>query len=81
MGKNGFHGFPSNKVLAEKWIMAIKAYHLMDRLNTSKLSHSFHKICKRHFQRNDFELNGKGQTVIKAGSVPSLFLPVEIDVT
>lgn len=75
VAKNGLHSFPSNKSVAEKWIMAIKAFHLMDRLNTKGLSHSFHKICKKHFKDSDMKLNGKGQCVVKPNSIPSLLLP------
>lgn len=77
---NGFHSFPSKKSLAERWITAIKASHLEDRLNSNTLSRSFNKICKKHFLPTDFQLNGKGQMVVKDDSVPSLFLPDDIDV-
>lgn len=75
IAKNGFHSFPSNKLVAEKWIMAIKGFNLMDRLNTNNLSHSFYQICKKHFKDSDLQLNGKGQCVVKTNSIPSLFLP------
>lgn len=80
IAKNGFHSFPSKKLIAERWIIAIKAFNLEERLNENKLAHSFYKICKKHFKNTDFELNGKGQSVIKTDSVPSLFLPEDIDV-
>lgn len=81
VAKSGFHSFPSNILVAERWIFAIKAFNLQDRLNANKLSHSFYKVCKKHFTDSDFRLNGKGQTVVKADSVPSLFLPDDIDVS
>lgn len=77
--KNGFHSFPSNKLAAERWIMAIKAFNLLDRLKTNKLS--FYKVCRKHFKDTDLQLNGKGQTVVKPDSTPSLFLPDDIDVS
>lgn len=80
VGKNGLHSFPSNKDVAEKWIFALKAFNLMDRLNDNKLAHSFNKVCKRHFKETDFKLNGKGQSIVKHDSIPSLFLPTQIDV-
>lgn len=78
IAKSGLHSFPSNKSTAEKWIRAIKSYNLLDRLHDNKLSRSYHKICKIHFREDDFTQNGKGQVIIKAGSVPSLFLPIEV---
>lgn len=81
VARNGLHSFPSNKLTAERWIIAIKAFYLMDRLNNNKLSHSYYKLCKKHFQESDFQLNGKGQRIVKPDSIPSLFLPNEIDVS
>lgn len=75
VAKNGLHSFPSNKLAAERWIIAMKASNLMDRFHSGKLSHSYQKVCKRHFKADDFQLNGKGQAVVKPDSTPSLFLP------
>lgn len=81
MAKSGLHSFPTNRLAAERWILAIKAFDLMDRLNDNKLAHSFYKICRNHFQETDFQLNGKGQRIVKPDSVPSLLLPLESDVS
>lgn len=81
VAKNGLHSFQSNRLLAQRWITALKAFNLEDRLNSNTLAHSFYKVCRKHFKDTDFQLNGKGQTVVKADSVPSLFLPDDIDVT
>lgn len=80
MGNNEFHSFPKNKLVAEKWISATKTFHLNDHLNAGKLSGSFYKVCRKHFPQSDLVKNGKGQTVVKQGYVPSLFLPTDIDV-
>lgn len=70
----GLHCFPSNNLLAVKWIMAIKAYNLIGRLNENKLS-SYLKVCNRHFNQNDFQENIDGKSQLVANCVPSLFLP------
>ena len=70
----GLHSFPANKTVAEKWIMAIKAYHLLDLLKENKLARSYRKVCKKHFNEEDY-VNGTNQLV--QNSVPSLFLPDE----
>ncbi|XP_037030403.1 uncharacterized protein LOC119070238 [Bradysia coprophila] len=75
VGKSGFHSFPTNKVSAERWIVATKSHHLIDRLAANKLSNSFYKVCRKHFADTDFTKNGKGQIIIKQESTPSLFLP------
>lgn len=77
-GKNGFHSFPSNILAAERWVRAIQAWNLVDRLKANKVSHSFYKVCRKHFKDTDFQLNGKGQIVVKADSTPSLFLPDDV---
>ncbi|KAG4074956.1 hypothetical protein HA402_014535 [Bradysia odoriphaga] len=79
IAKNGLHSFPSNRLAAEKWIEATKAFHLINRLYTNTLSHSYYKVCKKHFEQTDFQLNGKGQIVVKSDSIPSLFLPDDAD--
>lgn len=71
---NGLHSFPADKKLAEKWIEAIKAFNLMDRLNENKLAHSHRKVCKKHFCETDFLPNTNGRQLVP-NSVPSLFLP------
>lgn len=80
VAKNGVHSFPTNKAAAERWVMAAKAFHLIERLHANKLAHSYYKICRKHFVESDFQTNGKGQIVIKPESTPSLFLPDGIDV-
>lgn len=80
VARNGLHSFPTNKVAAERWVKATKAFHLIERLNANTLSHSFYKICRKHFVESDFTTNGKGQIVIKHESTPSLFLPDDINV-
>lgn len=65
------HSFPSDKILAVKWIMATKAYPLIDRLNENKLS--YFKVCKKHFKESDFKSNNNRFLVTNA--IPSLFAP------
>ncbi|XP_037024116.1 uncharacterized protein LOC119066004 [Bradysia coprophila] len=80
VGTSGLHRFPKDKSAAEKWIFAIKALHLVDRLNSNKLSGSFYKVCRKHFAQSDLIVNGKGQVIVKQGSTPSLFLPADFDI-
>lgn len=80
VAKNGFHSFPSNKLAAERWIIAIKAFNLVDKLNENKLANSFNKVCRKHFNETDLQVNGKGKIVVKPGATPSLFLPDDVDV-
>lgn len=71
-GTNGLHSFPANKSIAVKWIMAIKADHLMEKLNQNKLARSYEKVCNKHFTEADFQSN---KTHLVQNSIPSLFLP------
>lgn len=75
IAKNGLHSFPSNKSIAKKWLMAIKALNLIDLLNEGKLSRSYHKVCKKHFGEKDFQSNIDGKSQLVTNSVPSLYLP------
>lgn len=75
---NGLHSFPSKKQLAEKWILAIKAFELINVLNENKLSRSYRKVCKKHFRESDFIPNVDGKSQLAPNSVPSMFLPDEI---
>ncbi|XP_037034595.1 uncharacterized protein LOC119073311 isoform X3 [Bradysia coprophila] len=77
VGNNNFHSFPTNKLRAEKWIAATKAFHLVERLNANKLANSYYKVCRKHFDGSDLTKNGKGQIVVKPDCLPSLFLPNE----
>lgn len=75
VAKNGLHSFPSKKILAEKWILAIKAFDLIDDLNENKLSRSYRKVCKKHFRECDFIANLDGKSQLVPNSVPSIYLP------
>lgn len=77
VAKNGLHSFPSNKSLAEKWIMSIKHEDLINLLNEKKLARSYHKVCKKHFAESDFQPNVKGKSELLPNSIPSLLLPDE----
>lgn len=75
VGTNGLHSFPTKKILAEKWILAIKAFDLIDYLKENRLSRSYRKVCNKHFRECDFVANFDGKSQLVPNSVPSIFLP------
>lgn len=72
---NGLHSFPANKVQAKKWILAIKAFDLIDYLDENKLSRSYRKVCKNHFRDCEFIPNIDGKSRLVPNSIPSVSLP------
>lgn len=75
---NGLHSFPSNEIMARKWIAAIKASDLLDKLKANKLSRSYKKVCNKHFRESDFQPSADGKSMLVANSIPSRFLPDDI---
>lgn len=76
-GQKGFHSFPSDQVVAAKWVNVIKARNteqLLNRLKAKKLSHSYNQICKKHFNPKDY-VTVNGDRRLKKGAIPSLCLP------
>lgn len=72
----GFHNFPSNKKVCLEWMKKTHKLHL----DVNKISKSYHKLCKKHFADCDFVINITGKIRLKKGAIPSLFLPVEVNV-
>ncbi len=61
--------------MAQKWILAIKSYDLLDALNENRLSRSYSKVCKNHFRETDFKPNIDGKNHLIPMSIPSVSLP------
>lgn len=80
IAKSGLHSFPSKQSLAEKWILAIKAFDLINDLENNKLARLYRKVCKKHFRECDFVPNVDGKSQLAKDSVPSIFLPEKAEV-
>ncbi|CAB3245397.1 unnamed protein product [Arctia plantaginis] len=68
--RSGGHKFPRDKILREKWILAIR------RVNFQPSEYS--KVCKKHFKKEDYRLPKESTVkypahVLKKDAVPSKF--------
>lgn len=68
---NGFHNFPANENVRLQWIRQTQLFHL----DPSKLTNSYHKVCRLHFRESDIEINYFGQTRLVKNAIPCQLLP------
>ncbi|KAJ8909277.1 hypothetical protein NQ315_000496 [Exocentrus adspersus] len=60
-----FHRFPKNPRLRELWLKAVTRANYRPS--------DFAVICQNHFREDDYVINVHGNTVLREGSVPSVF--------
>lgn len=66
-GTNGFHSFPTEPKLREKWKVATKTTHLGAKENQ--------KVCRKHFKASELLTDIDGKKRLIENAVPSMFLP------
>lgn len=71
---NGFHNFPTNRKVCLEWMQKTGKQDW----DVDKIPKSFHKVCKNHFESNDFEINMNGKKRLRKGAVPSQSLRVYV---
>lgn len=73
-GTMGLHSFPSNPEVAKIWIQATGNLRLTRLLDIKTLSHSYNKVCYKHFKEEDFFINLRNQRCLKRDTIPSVLL-------
>lgn len=67
----GFHSFPKDVLTRKKWVAKTKCFR-------AGYKSSFEKVCKDHFQSDDFTSSEK--RFLKKTAVPSVNLPKTINI-